>query len=330
MQKNLTLGLGMVLAINVATTIFSRPVALNDAYTIVKNVSAVFPVLNNDYSTSVFWPIMPNTLSLVDAPTYGTAFPNGNGTFIYMPFPGFVGQDSFTYSVCNAEEECATGTVYITVYDPNAESSALCFGCCGCFDAVNECLCTNASFNNFTQVSGAWNQVNNHVETAPGAGTFNFLKYNTPVDQTYEILEFKISFPTAQDVSSPFISAGIVTNWDGSNETNQKVAYLSFDNTSGNPTSSKLALGSLNSGETIFFLQNQLRYNYIYTVRLYKNQQNVYAFIDDTCVGYSSNGLETGNFLGFFSFQAHVQFSDLKSCSYTRPVNVPPCELQIP
>jgi gliding motility-associated-like protein len=43
---------------------------------------------------------------------------NPDGTYTYTPNPGFVGTDTFTYTVCNQLGECSTATVTITVGQP--------------------------------------------------------------------------------------------------------------------------------------------------------------------------------------------------------------------
>ncbi len=307
---------------NVALSILSAPIALNDAKTTPKNTSVEIVVLANDLSTTS--PLVPGSVNITSGPDNGTTSVDTFGVVTYTPFTGFVGADSFVYTVSDTNDETSQATVYVTVFDPNKPCPSSCPSeCCGCFDRVDECLCSEESFGNFTTVSGIWNQNGNHVTTDPGVNTFNFLQYNTQIDQTYEDLEVKILFPSVQTVTSQFISAGLVTNWDGATVINQKVAYISFDNRSGFPTTSKLAVGGLNSTETIFLLPFQIQYDTVYTLRLIKNQLQVFAFIDDMFIGSSNNGLVTGNYIGIWSYQATVEFNDLKSCSYTKSLNTP-------
>ena len=42
---------------------------------------------------------------------------NPDGTVSYTPDPGFIGNDSFTYEVCDPSLACASATVFITVSD---------------------------------------------------------------------------------------------------------------------------------------------------------------------------------------------------------------------
>ncbi len=55
-------------------------------------------------------------------PTNGTLIPGDDGSFTYTPFAGFVGKDSFTYTVDDGELT-AVGTVNITVTSPNGTPS---------------------------------------------------------------------------------------------------------------------------------------------------------------------------------------------------------------
>jgi putative nucleotidyltransferase with HDIG domain len=54
-------------------------------------------------------------ISSVSAPSSGTAVVNTSGTVTYIPQPGFVGTDSFSYEVCDPGGACATGLVTVTV-----------------------------------------------------------------------------------------------------------------------------------------------------------------------------------------------------------------------
>ncbi|MBN2890538.1 MAG: tandem-95 repeat protein, partial [Bacteroidales bacterium] len=67
----------------------------------------------------------------VNYPENGTVTINEDGTYTYVPFPDFNGEDSFTYQVCNDEnpQECEIATVTITVNPvndaPNAEDDLI-------------------------------------------------------------------------------------------------------------------------------------------------------------------------------------------------------------
>ncbi len=61
------------------------------------------------------------SIYLIVNPTNGTVTINPDGTYTYVPFPDFNGEDSFTYQVCNNEtpQECEIATVTITVNPVN-------------------------------------------------------------------------------------------------------------------------------------------------------------------------------------------------------------------
>ncbi len=70
---------------------------------------------DNDGST-----IIVNTIPVI-YPENGTVTINSDGTYTYIPFPDFNGEDSFTYEICNDEtpQECETAVVTITVNPVN-------------------------------------------------------------------------------------------------------------------------------------------------------------------------------------------------------------------
>jgi YD repeat-containing protein len=60
------------------------------------------------------------TVSAVGTPSHGTASINGAGTITYMPTAGYVGPDSFTYTISDGRGGTATATVNVTVSAPAA------------------------------------------------------------------------------------------------------------------------------------------------------------------------------------------------------------------
>jgi hypothetical protein len=87
------------------------PIAHKDHYTTKKNTSlTVLPnkgVLKNDNAFSV-------NAQLFAAPTRGTVVLAANGSFLYTPMPGFVGDDFFTY-VPRSASGVAGNVVKVTV-----------------------------------------------------------------------------------------------------------------------------------------------------------------------------------------------------------------------
>ena len=61
---------------------------------------------------------------LITAPTHGTLVLNQDGTFTYTPEEGYIGEDSFSYQVCDRSNpvQCVTGTLTIEVGGEGADS----------------------------------------------------------------------------------------------------------------------------------------------------------------------------------------------------------------
>ncbi|WP_143569842.1 T9SS type B sorting domain-containing protein, partial [Tenacibaculum agarivorans] len=101
------------------TVISAIPDTEDDVVTIEEDEEVQVDIFDNDTS-------IPNTGTLtVSDPTNGTITVDDNGTpddpsddvVTYTPLPDFVGEDSFTYTVCNnaTPPDCSTSTVTITV-----------------------------------------------------------------------------------------------------------------------------------------------------------------------------------------------------------------------
>ena len=87
------------------------PVATNDNTLTEVNLPVVIAVKAND-SDPEGLPL--NNPTAVTAPTNGTVTYNANGTVTYTPNTGFIGTDSFTYSICDASK-CDTATVTVEI-----------------------------------------------------------------------------------------------------------------------------------------------------------------------------------------------------------------------
>jgi uncharacterized repeat protein (TIGR01451 family)/gliding motility-associated-like protein len=89
--------------------------AIDDQAQTGQNLPIEIPVLEND----IFPAGQPDLTSLAIQTTAenGTLTVNGNGSISYLPSSNFVGEDSFTYSICDGEgsESCDTALVTITV-----------------------------------------------------------------------------------------------------------------------------------------------------------------------------------------------------------------------
>ncbi|PLX97553.1 MAG: hypothetical protein C0622_12825 [Desulfuromonas sp.] len=86
------------------------PVAGDDSAEVVENVNTQIDVSANDSDLDGIL----TTWDVTVLPTYGTLTNNGDGTFDYQSDAGFVGEDSFTYSVTDDGGETTTATVTIT------------------------------------------------------------------------------------------------------------------------------------------------------------------------------------------------------------------------
>ena len=90
----------------VVITVSAPPIASNDSYFAARNTARTVPapgVLNNDTLNDA-------TLARASGPLHGTLTLNSDGSFLYVPTSGYVGDDQFAYSLSNA-----TGTVQATV-----------------------------------------------------------------------------------------------------------------------------------------------------------------------------------------------------------------------
>ncbi|MFK5974644.1 MAG: Ig-like domain-containing protein [Flavobacteriaceae bacterium] len=100
-------------------SINASPCAVTDAYNTVKNRTLnvqVTGVLGNDTDLETGDVLTVNTTPVVDV-TNGTLTLSADGSFTYIPNPGFTGTDSFTYQVCDDSNSnlCNTAVVTITV-----------------------------------------------------------------------------------------------------------------------------------------------------------------------------------------------------------------------
>jgi len=99
------------------------PVANNDIATVPGDGEVSIPVLANDTDPDND----PLTIGSVSDPTHGTTTIDGD-VISYVPDPGYVGTDTFTYSACDQDAACATATVTVTVTPvapPNAPPVAV-------------------------------------------------------------------------------------------------------------------------------------------------------------------------------------------------------------
>ncbi|MCL6293729.1 endonuclease [Jejuia spongiicola] len=96
-----------------------NPVATADAYSAIENTTTVFAKLLENDDT------IDDTIlsSIDDTGTQGTVVLNNDKTVSYTPQNGFLGQDTFTYTICDddsPDNSCSTATVTVTVIKPLA------------------------------------------------------------------------------------------------------------------------------------------------------------------------------------------------------------------
>ncbi|MFL6588089.1 MAG: Ig-like domain-containing protein [Luteimonas sp.] len=90
--------------------------AVDDSTTTDQNTPVTIPVLDNDTLNGV--PVDPDNVTItVTPPGNGSVVVNPDGSIVYTPAPGFAGDDSFTYTICETTnpDNCATATVVVTV-----------------------------------------------------------------------------------------------------------------------------------------------------------------------------------------------------------------------
>lgn len=96
------------------TPVNDAPDAVNDTARAPRNGAVTITVRAND--TDVDGDTI--TVTEVGAAAKGSAVVNGNSTVTYTPNPGYVGPDSFTYTISDGKGGTDTATVNVTVADP--------------------------------------------------------------------------------------------------------------------------------------------------------------------------------------------------------------------
>lgn len=90
------------------------PIAFNDTFNINKNITTSFYVVANDYDVDGD----ALTISILVSPQHGNATVSGNN-IVYTPSLNYIGNDSFTYVICDTTNRCDTASVFITVNGTN-------------------------------------------------------------------------------------------------------------------------------------------------------------------------------------------------------------------
>jgi len=98
---------------NNASTTPGPPVAVNDTVNTVENVAVTFSPLANDSSPSCY---SLKITSPLGTPSHGTATIINSGTSVtYTPTSGYIGSDSFSYSISDGNGGTASATINVTV-----------------------------------------------------------------------------------------------------------------------------------------------------------------------------------------------------------------------
>jgi len=90
------------------------PVALADSFEVDKNTDLIGDVSVNDTLSTDG----DNIFAVTSDPAHGTVIMQTDGNFTYKPGTDFVGNDSFTYSLCDGDNDCSSATVYVNVNIP--------------------------------------------------------------------------------------------------------------------------------------------------------------------------------------------------------------------
>ncbi|WP_345245572.1 Ig-like domain-containing protein, partial [Nibrella saemangeumensis] len=103
-----------LVVINVGTVV---PEANRDNYVTALNTAVQIPVLLNDEARGNQPASLTNVTApvIVDAPNNGTVTLNADGSITYTPAPGFAGQDSFIYRICDVANTSLCDTALVVV-----------------------------------------------------------------------------------------------------------------------------------------------------------------------------------------------------------------------
>ncbi len=105
-------------------TINAAPLAVNDTVETAQNTSISIFVLAND---SDFDGVLDlQTLAIVSQPNNGRVIvDNFNGAITYTPNEDFIGEDNFSYVICDSENACAQANVSVNVFSEKEVTAAI-------------------------------------------------------------------------------------------------------------------------------------------------------------------------------------------------------------
>ncbi|WP_179317787.1 Ig-like domain-containing protein, partial [Winogradskyella undariae] len=98
-------------------------VANDDAVITEVDTPIVISVASNDFDPN--GDTFSITSGSVTSPENGVVTVNEDGTIIYTPNAGYVGDDSFTYAICDdgTPQACDTATVYVSIFPEDGENN---------------------------------------------------------------------------------------------------------------------------------------------------------------------------------------------------------------
>ncbi len=86
-------------------------VAADDNFPVIQDNPSTFSPLSNDFDADG----NPLAISNFDQPSNGSVVDNGNGTLTYIPAPGYIGPDQFSYTITNGQSFFSTATIFLDV-----------------------------------------------------------------------------------------------------------------------------------------------------------------------------------------------------------------------
>jgi uncharacterized repeat protein (TIGR02543 family) len=198
------------------------PVANNDSYTMLEGRTTVLDPLANDNDPEG----QPLDLVSFSQPTYGSVTNNGDGTLTHIADPGYVGADSFTYSITDGTLTSEVATVSLTI-NPNSAPVAVNDGASTLVDTlVNISVMDNDSDPDGDPIGlNAFTQGANGTVSDNGDGTLRY----TPNSGYTGADSFTYTVTDGLAVSASATVSVTVTDGDSS-----LIGWWKFDETSGN------------------------------------------------------------------------------------------------
>tara|TARA_R110002073_G_scaffold279026_1_gene442983 strand:+ start:246481 stop:247833 length:1353 start_codon:yes stop_codon:yes gene_type:complete len=182
-----------------------KPIAVNDIATGIEDTELILSdLLSNDtVITGARITSIDNTST-----KNGSIVDNRNGTYSYNPPPSFVGEDSFSYTLCDSDTtpDCSTATVTITITDegePMASNDAI-------NSVENNTITINNLLDNDTLTDDAVLTAIDNASTT-GTVTLNADKSITYTPQTDFVGDDTFTYTLCDDDENPSCVTATVT-----------------------------------------------------------------------------------------------------------------------